>query len=97
VTSDPVRYLSLPYDFSDGVILPAKRRAGVPHGLTSIGASSSAIDRPFGEMPRAKSSGWKKKDPRGQRVLNGVSGVRVSGCAQAASKGFHSVSSENGI
>jgi len=33
--------------------LPAKRRAGVARGATSIGPSSSAIDRPFGEMPRA--------------------------------------------
>jgi len=45
-----------------------------------------------------RSSGWKKKRPRGQRVLNGLSGVRVGGRAQAASStAFHTASLENGI
>jgi hypothetical protein len=45
-----------------------------------------AIDRPFGEMPRARSIGLEeKKRPRGQRVLDGLSGARARGRAQAAS------------
>jgi hypothetical protein len=36
-------------------------------------------------MPRAKVKGVEKKRPRGQRVLDGRSGVRVEGRAQAAS------------
>jgi hypothetical protein len=65
------------------------RAAGPQAGL-----HLSAIDQPFGEIPSGgNQEGWKIKRPRGQRVLDGLSGVRVRHRAQAAI----AASAENGI
>jgi hypothetical protein len=45
-------------------------------------------------MPFAKSIGLEEKRPRGQRVLDGLSGVRVGGRSPAAS---NTASFENGV
>jgi hypothetical protein len=45
-------------------------------------------------MPQAAIIGLEEKRPRGQRVLDGLSGVRAGGRAQAA---FNTASFENGI
>ena len=73
------------------------RRANLPRGVTSSEASSPAIGQPFGEQAVGQITGWKEKRSRGQRVLNGVSGVRAGGCVQAASKSSNKASFENGI
>jgi hypothetical protein len=57
-------------------------------------SSSPATDRPSGEMPFAKSIGLEEKRPRGQRVLDGLSGVRAGGRSKAAS---NTASFENGV
>jgi hypothetical protein len=55
-----------------------------PRGVTSSG-SSPAIDQPFGTTPLGK-SGMEEKRPRGQRVLDVLSGARAEGRVLAASK-----------
>jgi len=84
----------LPYDFSERVILPAKCRAGVPRGATSSLVSSSAIDQPFGDKPHADHQAGRRSVPRGQCVLDGLSGLGVGGRAPAAS---NKASFENGV
>jgi hypothetical protein len=61
------------------------RAAGPQAGL-----HLSAIDQPFGEIPSGgNQEGWKIKRPRGQRVLDGLSGARAGGCVLAASNSFN--------
>jgi hypothetical protein len=62
--------------------------------VTSSERRLSAIDRPLGEMPLARSIRLEERRSLGQRVLNGLSGVRVGGRSQAASG---TVSFENDI
>jgi hypothetical protein len=64
----------------------AKPPAGFPRGVTSSEASSPAIDQPPGKNAAAKQIDdvVEKKRPLGQRVLDGLSGVRVGGRLQAA-------------
>jgi hypothetical protein len=73
------------------------RRAELSRGATSIGASSSAIDQPSGETPRGRSWAGRERRPRGQRVLNGVSGARAGGRVLAAPEVFNPLSFENEI
>jgi hypothetical protein len=60
-------------------------------------ASSPAIDQPFGETPWGKSEAGRKEPPRGQRVLDGLSGARAGGRVPAAPKVFNTLSFENEI
>jgi hypothetical protein len=48
-------------------------------------------------MPLGYFVGWKKKRPRGQRVLSGLSGARAGGRMQATTKAFNTSSVETGI
>jgi hypothetical protein len=74
------------------------RRARLSRGVTSSGASSSAIDQPSGETPRGKSWVESEGSPRGQRVLDGLSGAHAGGHVPAAPEGaFSSLSFENEI
>ena len=73
------------------------RRAELSRGATSSGASSSAIDQPSGETPRGRSGAGRESRPRGQRVLDGVSGVRAEGRVLAISRRLSSALSDNGI
>jgi hypothetical protein len=60
-------------------------------------ASSSAIDQPSGETPWGKSEAGRKEPPRGQRVLDGLSGARAGGRVLAALEMFNPLSFENEI
>ena len=73
------------------------RRAELSRGATSSGASSSAIDQPSGETPRGRSGAGREWRPRGQRVLDGLSGTRAGGRVLAAPEAFNSLSFENEI
>jgi hypothetical protein len=53
--------------------------------VTSSETSSSAIDQPLGEMPLAGSVRLEEKRSLGQRVLDGLPGIRRRGRSQAAS------------
>ena len=70
-------------------------------GRPQAGLRLSDIDRPFGKTPSGKFIGWKRKCPRGQRVLDAVSGARAGGrmqaVSQAVSKESDTGSFENGI
>jgi hypothetical protein len=60
------------------------RLAGIHAGFLprrdlGAGLSNPDIDQPFGEKPSVKSSAGEKSGPRGQRVLDGLAGVRVGG------------------
>jgi hypothetical protein len=55
------------------------RRAGCRGGTTSGDVSASGIDLPLGDAPQGRSAILKLKRPRGQRVLDGRSGVRAGG------------------
>jgi len=46
----------------------------------------SAVDRPFGETPSGKSVRLKEKRSRGQRLLDGLAGIRMGGRPLATSK-----------
>jgi hypothetical protein len=88
-----------PTTFLKGVILwiGENRRARLPRSVTSSGASSSAIDQPFGKTPHGKSRVGREKRPRGQRVLDGLSGARAGGRLLAGSEAFNTVSFEDEI
>jgi hypothetical protein len=73
------------------------RRAELSRGATSRGASSSATDQPSGETPCGRLWAGRERRPRGQRVLDGVSGARAGGRVAAAPKVFNTLSFENEI
>jgi hypothetical protein len=77
------------------VLAGEKHREGFSGDVTSSEASFPAIEQPFGKMPLGKSMGLEEKLLRGQRVLDGLAGVRVGGRAQAAAS--NSVSFENEV
>jgi hypothetical protein len=86
--------LSLPDDFSKGVILVVKspRELAARHDLKRGFVFSR---RPAARQNAARQSiGLERKRPRGQRVLDGLSGVRAGRRAQAA---FNMASFEKGI
>jgi len=53
----------------------AKTAGGAPRGVTSSELGLSAIDRPRGETPLARSIGLKEKRSLGQRVLTVRQGI----------------------
>jgi hypothetical protein len=55
------------------------------HGVTSSGLPAPDIDQPFGETPLGSSSAGEEAFPRGQRVLDGLSGVRAKGWIEVQS------------
>jgi hypothetical protein len=91
--------LTFPDDFSErsNISIGGDRRAGIPRGVTSSGASPSAIDQPSGETPRGKSWAGREGRPRGQRVLDGLSGAHAGGRVLAAREAFNALSFENEI
>jgi hypothetical protein len=52
---------------------------GLLQGVTSSGLSTPDIDRPLGEAAVVRSSVGGEGRPRGQRVLDGLSGARAEG------------------
>jgi hypothetical protein len=74
------------------------RRATLVRGQRPrAGVSSSAIDQPSGETPWGKSEAGREGSPRGQRVLDGLSGARAGGRVLAGPEMFNSLSFENEI
>jgi hypothetical protein len=76
------------------------RRAELSRDVTSSGASSSAMDQPSGDTPRGRSWAGRERLPRGQRVLDGLSGLsgaRAGGRVLAAPETFNTLSFENEI
>jgi hypothetical protein len=56
------------------------------------------MDRAFGKTAAHKSkAGWNEKLPRGQRVLNGLAGVRAGGRLGASSRDSEVVSMEMSV
>lgn len=80
---------------------------GVISGVTNLPRGSSAqptssgalpgMDHPFGENSPSPINDWKREVPRGQRVLDGVSGACERGCASSAQGKSITVSLENEI
>jgi hypothetical protein len=69
------------------------RRAGTAAGLDLKRASQSAIDQPFGETPCRRS--WlEEKRPRGQRILDGLSGACAGGLIRTVSEGSDKASDD---
>jgi len=66
------------------------------HGATSSEAWFPAIARPFGEAPLGHR--WlEEKRSRGQRILDGLSGVRAGGRVQGAAKAPNTSSVKTGF
>ena len=62
------------------------------------GASATGHDPTFGETAVVQiKAGWCVKLPRGQRVLNGLAGVRVGGRLGASSRDSEVVSMEMSV
>lgn len=96
-TNDPVPCLTLPDDFSARDNLWGDELAAQEFRAADLERNSSRHRSPVRRNAPRQINDWKTKAPRGQRVLNGVSGARERDCASSAQGKLIAVSFENEI